>query len=153
MAAGCGAGGCIGGCWIGAALSDRAGPCRKLRSMTLDHVLALFARVPVRFWPVLVLSLVRVAGEIEAAFRQGRSGWICYDCCGRVWLELYPLPEPHWCATLERGLDPARRRLARALAECAPQTPAVSGVRPLAIAFPTAVPGAPLPAPAIADTS
>ncbi len=88
--------------------------------MTLDNVLALLARVPVRNWPMLMISLVRVSGEIEAALREGRAGWICYDLCGRVWLDLYPAPTTDWRDDLAAGLAPARRRLACALCS-APQ--------------------------------
>ncbi len=88
--------------------------------MTRDNVLALLARVPVCYWPVLVISLFRIAGEIEAAYRQGLSGWICYDRCGRVWLELYPPATPGVWDHLRETLAPARRMLACALAASLP---------------------------------
>ncbi len=119
--------------------------------MTLETILALFARVPVRFWPVLVISLVRVAGEIEAAFEEGRSGWICYDACGCVWLELYPPAMPDWRDDLASCLAPARRQFARALDDGAPDAPPDFGLHRQAEAFPAGIIAA--PAQALPDTS
>lgn len=120
--------------------------------MTVDDILALFARVPVRFWPVLVMGIIRVSGEIEAALREGRSGWICYDRLGRVWLDLYPAPIRDWQDDLAERLTSDQRRMSVALCEGARPAPPVPDLRGR-LARPLCAPSGAAPAPAFPDTS